>query len=542
MAYPWGDEKPPQGATVFKKIRSLFGSGRGAAPSAPESAQERPAVEAATTLPPAPPPKMQKGSKSFPSFFTSTKPDPKQDISRNDRRLANSDLLTLRNSADTRKIVHDYAHASPDLSAALWAYLRVGIPTKYTAIACSAVDGTIDPAATALLQQIITRMDVLPDYTLGFSTTPNLQSLSESLAKELLMYGALAGELVLDKARLPTMIQPVSITSVKFRPDGKGLKPIQVVGSDEIDLDVPTFVMVTLDQDLLDAYASSPFESAIKPVLFKEDFAQDIHKIIKRVIHPRQKVEINEEQFRKFLSPEAQDDPDKAAAEMAELVSTIENMVNNLAPEDALVHFDSVQFEVENPSNAGLSAEYEVLQNIGNSRLSTGAKTMGTILGFQSGSSNIASAETMLFMKSATGAVKKKLDQFYSQIFTVALRLFGLDVVVRFEYADIDLRPEADLASFRQTQQMMILEQLSYGLITDEEACLKLTGKLPPPGYTPLAGTRFRDKTQAAPNEGGQEPTNSGSTMNQNLNGDTPSTGRGQNKKAEVVNLTVGVK
>ena len=47
----------------------------------------------------------------------------------------------------------------------------------------------------------------------------------------------------------------------------------------------------------------------------------------------------------------------------------------------------------------------------------------------QGGSSNIASAETMLFMKAATGAVKDKLDEFYSRIFTLALRLMGLDVV-----------------------------------------------------------------------------------------------------------------
>ena len=55
---------------------------------------------------------------------------------------------------------------------------------------------------------------------------------------------------------------------------------------------------------------------------------------------------------------------------------------------------------------------------------------------------------------------------------TISVRLFGMDVVVEFTYADIDLRPEADLAAFRQTQQMMTLEQLSYGFITDEEAAL----------------------------------------------------------------------
>jgi hypothetical protein len=78
----------------------------------------------------------------------------------------------------------------------------------------------------------------------------------------------------------------------------------------------------------------------------------------------------------------------------------------------------------------------------------------------------------------------------------------------------------------------MTLELLSLGLVTDAEASLKLTGKLPPPGYKPLSGTMFKSATeQNSP----QQPSNSGSTLNQNLNGDTPSTARGQNKKAEVV-------
>ena len=196
---------------MFQKLRSLFGR-----PSASAADQDRPEVEAATQLPPAPPPKVQKGSKSYPGFFRTTKPDPKQPIRRDDRNVASADLLNYRNGNDTRKIIHDYAHTSPDLSAALWAYLRVGIPSKYTAIAKSAVDGTIDVAATTLLQQIITRMDVMPDYTEGYSNVQSLKSLSESLAKELMMYGAMAGELILDKSRLPSAIQPVSVFTVQF--------------------------------------------------------------------------------------------------------------------------------------------------------------------------------------------------------------------------------------------------------------------------------------------------------------------------------------
>jgi hypothetical protein len=119
-------------------------------------------------------------------------------------------------------------------------------------------------------------------------------------------------------------------------------------------------------------------------------------------------------------------------------------------------------------------------------------------------------------------------------MFTLAVRLMGMDVYVNFEYEPIDLRPDNELLAFKQTKQMMTLEQLSLGLITDEEASLILTGKLPPAGYKPLSGTMFHKSggAQADPaagsNYGGA--TNDGSAMNKNLKSDQPDTARGKNK------------
>ena len=214
------------------------------------------------------------------------------------------------------------------------------------------------------------------------------------------------------------------------------------------------------------------------------------------------------------------------------ITSSIETKINSLAPEDALVYLDSLEFEVENASNAGLSAEYTVLQDMANARLSTGSKTNGTVLGFASGSSNIASSEIMLFMRSCTGAIKAPIEEFWSRALTLSARLFGFDVVVKFTFDPIDLRPDNELLAFKQTKQMMILEQLSLGMISDDEACLQLTGSLSPPGMKPLSGTMFKQPTPPVAEAG--SPSNSGSTLNQKLAPNTPSTGRGQNKRAKL--------
>ena len=138
------------------------------------------------------------------------------------------------------------------------------------------------------------------------------------------------------------------------------------------------------------------------------------------------------------------------------------------------------------------------------------------MLGFASGSSNIASSEIMLFMRSCTGAVKGPIEEFWSRTFTLSARLFGFDVVVEFRYDPIDLRPDNELLAFKQTKQMIVLEQLSLGMITDDEACLKLTGQLAPPGLK-LSGTMFKQGPGLSNGSDTPAPSNNGSTLNQKM-------------------------
>ena len=501
---------------MLSTLKSWFGSSK---------------IEAATQLQPVAPPKVKPGVQSFPSYLKTTKPNDAA-LPQADRRLANLDVTTYRNGASTRATIRDFVAASPDLSAAVWSYMRIGLPQKFMAVAKNP-DNTFNREATLLVQQLITRFDLLPDYaTDGFTGPQSIRATSESLARELIMFGSSSGEVVLGKDRLPKRIQPISVTQIQFVADkDKTLRPIQKIGSEEISLDVPTFIYVALDQDLLEPYSSSPIESAIRPVIYSESFSNTITRLVDKVIHPRQHVSISEEAVRRNLSPEAQNDPTKSTEELNTIISSIENKINGLQAHEALVYLDSLAFNVENPSNAGLSSEYKVLQDMANARLSTGSKTNGTVLGFSSNSSNISSSEIMLFMKSATGAVKAPVEEFWSRALTLSARLFGLDVVVEFKFDDIDLRPAAELEAFRQTKQTRILEQLSLGMLSDDAACLALTGNLPPVGMAPLSGTMFKNAGGGQASIGPNTPSNDGSTLNQNLNSDQPAVGRGQNKK-----------
>lgn len=486
--------------------------------------------EAKTAFPTEPDPKVKSKRQALPSYATSAKM-PQTPLPRTDRRLSTTDLTTYRNGATTSKVIRDFAAASPELSSAVFSYLRVGITSGYTAVARN-LDGTANEEATALLQQIINRFDVLPSYAEGFNGVASLLSCSESLAKELLFEGAMCAELVLDKTLLPSRIQPLSVSNIDMQPDKDNyLVPVQNIGGKRTVLDSPAIFYVALDQSLLDVYPSSPLEASIRAIVFSEQFVNDIQRVVQRAIHPRLTVTIDEEKFRKNIPQEIESDETALINYQNNFISNLQSMVNDLEPQDALVVFDMIGIELANNGNASLADEYEFISNLAKSKMAAGAKTMPAVLGMGE-TQNVASTQSMLFVKSAAGAIRGKLNEFYSRVFTLAVRLMGQDVVVQFEYDQIDLRPDNELEAFRSVKQSRILELLSLGLITDAEASLRLTGKLPPPGMKPLSGTMFAAGSKGSDDSepGADGSSNDGSTLNKTQGAGSAGV-KGQNKK-----------
>lgn len=458
------------------------------------STTEDPSVEksSAAQLAPIVVPKVPNKAQAAPSFSkrtATTRGD--QTLSATDRRTANLDLLTLRNGTSTKATIRDLSAVSPDLSASVWAYQRLVVTRGFKAIARNQ-DGTVNPEATQLVQQLLARFNFLTDYTDGFSGMSSIHAVAEALAMELRLYGSCSMEMVLDKARLPNRLAPISTTQLTFVDDGSGYAyPVQKLNGVEVNLDVPTFFYEALDQDLLQAYSNSPLEAALQAVLADTEFTNDVRRVIKRALHPRLDATIDQELFRKSIPHEIQGDQDALKAYQANYISAVESTVNGLEPDDALVHFDSVKFDYLNNGNVTLNREYETLQGMVNSKLATGTKAPPAVLGHGSGSQNVASTETLLFMRYCEG-VQNKINSMLSRALTLGVRLFGLDAYVQFSFDRIDLRPDSELEAFKAMRQSRILEQLSIGLLSDEEAALELTGSLPPAGAPRLSGTFFK--------------------------------------------------
>jgi hypothetical protein len=426
-------------------------------------------------------------------------------LSKKDSRAASTDpAVAARQAASTPDVIRSLARLTPDLSAAVNAFLRVGIPEKYRVVARN-MDGSFNREATALAANILRQFDLMPDYASGFSQVSNLRSVAEALAKEIIIEGGCAMELVLDKNRLPYKFQPVPVSQIVFVEDKnvQSIKPQQLLSGTYIDLDIPTFFYTSLDQDLLTAYAISPLESAVQPVLTAADFANDMRRICKRAVFPRYDVSIDEALLRERIPPEVLNDTALLTDFMNSTLASINQVINTMNPEDAIVHFDFFTVTVVDMKSANSAESFDTVKGIIDEKVSTGAKTMPSILGHGSGSQNVASTETLVFMMSANGMVRLKLQEVFSKAMTLSVRLFGHDVTVEFLYDDINLRPTLELESFKSMKQARNLELLSLGFLTDDEASLELTGEMTPDGFAPLSGTGFYKGRAAADQAGG---------------------------------------
>ena len=439
-----------------------------------------------------------------------------------DRGISTLDrLVSARNLSNTKQTVRQLYHTSPELSSAITTMLRVGIPERYTVVARN-LDGQIDSAATGVAHELLRRLTYLGAADGSFGTQQTLQSLSEQLGLELIIEGAACLEVALDKARIPASLNPIACSQLRFYEEENSFRIVQVIGGQEVDLDLPTIIYTSLDQDLLSAYSSSYLEAAIPPVLADIDFGNDTRRALKRAVLPRLAATIDGEKLKKLTPPEILADAEKFNSYKTALIAEVENVLNGLSPEDALVSFDSVAYSFIDGGKDPASI-IERIQGVLNAKLASGAKTLPVVLG-HGGTSNSSSTEAVLYLKHAS-ILRVKLNEIYSRALTIAVRILGNDCYVEFTYAPIDLRPEAELEAFRSMEQSRILELLSLGMLTDEEACIKLTGNLPPAGYKPLTGTMFKAGTVANKN-----PTSNTSAIDQSLTPKTPKEPKGPSK------------
>lgn len=427
----------------------------------------------------------------------------------------NASIADSRTISGRTALLRYLARTEGPLSTAVHNLVQVA-SNGYSVSAYSTGTNQFDVEGTNLANVIIARLNTLYDYSEGFSGKLSFKSLIEGMLREAVITNGVGIELVLDKARVPQQVQIVPLETIEWYNDSAG-KPIPAQNiklpsgqSQTVFLDIATFWISRMAGDPADIYPRSMMEAAIKLLIYFEEFLEDVRRVVRQSGHARQVVSLDVDKATKTAPREVQNDPKKLRDWLSGIQTAVKTELEAISPEEAVILFDTAEYEIKSPS-FGSKIDYTPMLNVLSGMWATSMKTPPSALGMRldSGSSSESNVETLIFLKSAKG-IQAPVEAALSRMLTLSCRLLGADVYVNFKFDALDLRPEIELESFHTMRQTRILQQLSLGFISDDEAAVLLKTGPRPEGAPKLSGTRFLDDkaidTDSLPTSPGDTP------------------------------------
>ncbi len=409
-------------------------------------------------------------------------------------RLMNETVSNYRTASSIPALLRHLARAEGPISTAVHNIVQLSNCT-HLITARDTKTHEFSPEGTALANSILSAMGTLYDFTEGFSTKKSIENLKGHMLREVVLTGAIAGELVLNKARLPDSIQVVPYETLEIVSDGKGsYYPQQRISgqNDPVSLDIPTFWLSYMQHDANSVFAFSMMDSALKLLVFFEEFLEDIRKTLRQNGHTRTVVTLDTKKIVDIAPTDIKRDAVKLKSWMEGVQTAVQQQLQSLSPEQALILFDTGKAE-NLQAGLGSKVDYTPLMNALAGMYSSAMKTPPSAIGLrlESGSQALGNVESLVFIKSCQ-AVQTPVEELLSRALTLSARLYGLDVYVEFQFDSINLRPETELQAFRTMEQQEILEKLSLGFYSDEYAAHLLRTGPRPENAPPLSGTMFK--------------------------------------------------
>lgn len=409
-----------------------------------------------------------------------------------------TDLFSTRAASDSRELLKQLFKHDSDMSAAVNSYLTLA--NQNMRIWVRDLDDKIDREATKQVNLAIKLLTRQVDYSQGFQLKPSIWTINENLRYMLLLRGGIAAELVLDQSLSPAEIRNVDLATVQWYEKTSGqYKPVQKpAGADrEISLDIPNFFVAFFRRDPTTIYPDSHFAAAINSIAARQQVINDLYRIMQITGFPRVDVKVIEEVVQKNAPANIKSDPAKLRSWMNERLGEVQGLFTNLRADQTLVHWDSVEPRVLNEKNPAVGIDVKSVIEVLNSQNQAALKTMATIIGRGTQGVNTASVEARVAAMNAE-ELNTPIEEFWEKVLSFILHQQGYQGFVDVEFEPVEMRPRLELEPQLTMRQSRLLQDLSHGLITDEEYHLQMYNRLPPEGAPELSGTGFMSPAAAA--------------------------------------------
>jgi hypothetical protein len=394
------------------------------------------------------------------------------------------DSKTLDRVSPT-KLMQLLADVSPDVSRALWDFLRLGNP----GFECKAYkpkakdkngEKVKDEAAQEALNSFLSSLH--GPYT--ESNTVHANTVINSLLIACFLRGAMCAELVLDETgRVPLEIATPDPASVRFRKVADPARgPVWQMGQwqrgEFVPLDRETIAYVPVDPFPGSPYGRPLASPALFASLFLLGLLHDLRRVVAQQGYPRLDIEVVMEKLKAAMPSSIANDPKQskewADAAIAEIISTYEG----LEPDEAFVHPDFVK--VNRPVGAADASSLGGIDGLikGLERLLVRAlKTFDLFFTTgDSGGSEANGNRKWELMAASIKSVQHLAENLLERLLTLALRVQGQEAEVEFRFGEIRA---AELLRDAQVEALNIRnerEKYAAGWTTQDEAAEKITG------------------------------------------------------------------
>jgi hypothetical protein len=415
------------------------------------------------------------------------------------------DVYSSRVANDSRTLIATLANMDPDVSSAINAYLSVA--GSVSPVVTALLEGEIDPEGVKIGQALIVAMTTTNDYSLGFSNKPAINDLCNIHRYMCLLRGGTACELVLGKTYVPTELRTVDPATIEWSQSAPSVyKPVQrPLGSNEqIDLNIPTFFTSNFHQSPLDMYTFSPFVSAINTIASRQLVINELYRIMKIVGYPRVDVKVLEDVLVKAAPQAYRSNPDLMRNYIEGELQRVRATISNLQSSDAFVHTSSIETNVINDKNPSAGLQIQGVIDVLNAQNQAALKVMPAVVG-KSDNGQVASTEARLFALNAD-ALNRVVADLLSKALTLAARLSGYAGRIEVYFPPVELRPDLELEPQRLMRASRLKEDLSLGIINDDEYSMAMYNRPRREGAEELAGTGFANPNPATVDAEGISP------------------------------------
>jgi len=374
---------------------------------------------------------------------------------------------------DVRQLTDSLADLSPEISKAVWDFLRLCNPGWDIWVTRPNSD-TVYKEGERRVNAFLERLD---NYYGSVDVVFNRMFLAGFLR------GALFAELVLDGGRTPLDLATPDPFFARFRSVTDPVRgKVWELGQFQQGLWVP------LEYDNIGYLAIDPFPGSpygrplVSPALFSALFLLGLLRDLRRVVaqqgYPRIDISVQLESLLAMMPGEQRDDQEEVGEWIASAIGQVQSTYESLEPDDAYIHADFIS--VNRPVGAidaqSLGAVDGLLRAV--DRIAIRAlKTMPLLMGSNEATSETHANRQWEIQAAGIRSLQKGAERLLSRLLTVGLQAQGLQGRVHVDFQEIR---ESEALRDAQTEALRIdnaIKKYNQGWITQDEASQEIVGE-----------------------------------------------------------------